>query len=60
MQIVSALAAAVKIHEYQAKELFKQYGIPVQDGILLSEGGDIAAALRTGEASAADCPAYDS
>ena len=26
----------MKIHEYQAKELFKEYGIPTQDGVLVT------------------------
>lgn len=32
----------MKIHEYQAKELFRKYGIPTDNGILVSEkGGDL-------------------
>ena len=27
----------MKIHEYQAKELLKQYGIPIQDGVVCNQ-----------------------
>jgi succinyl-CoA synthetase beta subunit len=35
----------MKIHEYQAKELLKGYGIPVQDGVTIEELGDAEAAV---------------
>ena len=27
----------MKIHEYQAKELLKKYGVPIQDGIAIKD-----------------------
>ena len=27
----------MKIHEYQAKELLKDYGIPIQDGVTIED-----------------------
>lgn len=35
----------MKIHEYQAKEILKKYGIPVQDGVVVSELSELQAAL---------------
>jgi succinyl-CoA synthetase beta subunit len=35
----------MKIHEYQAKQLLKGYGIPVQDGVTIEEVGQADAAL---------------
>lgn len=35
----------MKIHEYQAKELMQQYGIPVEIGVAVSELADAAAAI---------------
>jgi succinyl-CoA synthetase beta subunit len=37
----------MNIHEYQGKELFKQYGIPVQDQVVIDKPEDAAAATRT-------------
>ena len=34
----------MKIHEYQARELFKQYGIPVNEGHLVSSGPEARSA----------------
>ena len=34
----------MKIHEYQARELFKQYGIPVNEGRLVSSGPEARSA----------------
>ena len=36
----------MKIHEYQAKDLFKKYGIPVQDGVVIEDLKDLDAALN--------------
>ena len=35
----------MKIHEYQAKEVLKKYGIPVQDGYVLTEESDIESTI---------------
>jgi len=35
----------MKIHEYQAKELLKKFNIPIQDGIVVEEKGQIEAAI---------------
>jgi succinyl-CoA synthetase beta subunit len=35
----------MKIHEYQAKDLFKKYGIPVQDGVVIDDLKDLDSAL---------------
>lgn len=35
----------MKIHEYQAKELLKDYGIPIQDGVTIEDIGQAEAAL---------------
>ena len=35
----------MKIHEYQAKELLKRYGIPVQDGVTLEDPAQAEAAV---------------
>jgi len=34
----------MNLHEYQAKELFRSYGMPVPEGIVVSSGDDAAAA----------------
>ena len=35
----------MKIHEYQAKELFKQFNIPVQDGYIIDDLKDLESSL---------------
>jgi len=35
----------MKIHEYQAKELFKQFNIPVQDGYVIDDLADLETSL---------------
>ncbi len=35
----------MKIHEYQAKELLKGYGIPIQDGVTIEDPGEAEAAV---------------
>ena len=35
----------MNLHEYQAKHLFKQYGMPVPNGRVVSSAGDVHAAL---------------
>jgi succinyl-CoA synthetase beta subunit len=35
----------MKIHEYQAKQLFKSYGLPVPEGIPVLDAGDLEAAV---------------
>ena len=35
----------MKLHEYQAKELLKSYGLPVQEGIIAKNGDEAAAAF---------------
>ena len=35
----------MKIHEFQAKELLKSYGIPIQDGVTIEDPADAEAAL---------------
>lgn len=37
----------MKIHEYQAKELLKQFGVPVQDGVTISSLAEADSALQT-------------
>ncbi|MCX6161416.1 MAG: ADP-forming succinate--CoA ligase subunit beta [Ignavibacteriae bacterium] len=37
----------MKIHEYQAKEILKKYGVPVQDGIAIRSIGEFDAAIET-------------
>ncbi|HEX4620478.1 MAG TPA: ADP-forming succinate--CoA ligase subunit beta, partial [Myxococcaceae bacterium] len=37
----------MKIHEYQAKEIFKRYGVPVPKGILVTHADDAEKAART-------------
>jgi succinyl-CoA synthetase beta subunit len=37
----------MKIHEYQAKAIFKRYGIPVPQGVLVSSAQDLAQALSS-------------
>ena len=34
----------MNLHEYQAKELLKSYGLPVQEGIIAKNGDEAAAA----------------
>ncbi len=36
----------MKIHEYQAKELFRRYGLPVPEGIVCQSPDEVAAAFR--------------
>ncbi len=36
----------MKIHEYQAKTIFKQYGIPIQDGHTISNKNDIKSTIE--------------
>jgi len=36
----------MKIHEYQAKEILKEYGIPIQDGVVIEDINDVDAALN--------------
>ncbi|TVR67883.1 MAG: ADP-forming succinate--CoA ligase subunit beta [Spirochaetaceae bacterium] len=36
----------MKVHEYQAKEIFKARGIPVQDQAVISDAGEAAAAAK--------------
>ncbi len=35
----------MKIHEYQAKEILKSYSIPVQDGVIVEQSGQIEKAI---------------
>jgi succinyl-CoA synthetase beta subunit len=35
----------MKIHEYQAKELLKKYNIPIQDGVVVEDAGQIESAI---------------
>jgi len=35
----------MKIHEYQAKELLKRYGIPIQDGVTIEDLGQAESAI---------------
>lgn len=35
----------MKIHEYQAKDLFKKFGIPVQDGVIIDDLADLDSAI---------------
>ncbi len=35
----------MKIHEYQAKEILKKYGVPIQDGVIVEKEEDIPAAI---------------
>ncbi|WP_372809192.1 ATP-grasp domain-containing protein, partial [Pontiella sp.] len=35
----------MKIHEYQAKELLKSYGIPIQDGMTIADPAQAEAAI---------------
>ena len=35
----------MKIHEYQAKEILKKYGVPIQDGVIVEKAEDIPAAI---------------
>ena len=37
----------MNLHEYQSKELFRQFGIPVPDGKVATSGEDAAAAARS-------------
>jgi len=36
----------MKIHEYQAKEILKSYGIPIQDGVIVEQAGQIENAIN--------------
>ena len=40
----------MNIHEYQAKELFRSYGIPVPEGRVAEHASEAAAAARGGAA----------
>ena len=35
----------MNLHEYQAKELLKSYGLPIQEGIIAYNGDEAAAAF---------------
>ena len=35
----------MNLHEYQAKELLKSYGLPIQEGIIAHNGEEAAAAF---------------
>ena len=35
----------MNLHEYQAKELLKSYGLPIQEGIIAYSGDEAAAAF---------------
>jgi succinyl-CoA synthetase beta subunit len=37
----------MKIHEYQAKELLKEYNIPIQDGVVIQDLSEAEGALNT-------------
>jgi len=37
----------MKIHEYQAKELLKKYGIPIQDGVVCESENQIESAINS-------------
>ncbi len=41
------LAPALDLHEYQGKELFRRYGIPVSDGLLATTPAEARAAAET-------------
>ena len=36
----------MKIHEYQAKDILKKYGIPIQDGLILDSEADIENTIK--------------
>ena len=36
----------MKIHEYQAKETLKKYGVPVQDGIAIKNMSEFDSAIE--------------
>ena len=36
----------MKIHEYQAKEILKQYKIPIQDGFIADKKEDIEPTIK--------------
>jgi succinyl-CoA synthetase beta subunit len=36
----------MNLHEYQAKELFRQYGMPTSNGQVINAGGEVANALQ--------------
>jgi succinyl-CoA synthetase beta subunit len=44
---VGRLARALDLHEYQGKELFRRYGIPVSDGVLATSPAEARAAAET-------------
>ena len=35
----------MKIHEYQAKEILKKFGVPIQDGVIVDDEKDIPSAI---------------
>src|SRR5437762_265440 len=37
----------MKIHEYQAKEILKQYNVPIQDGIAVHNLNEVDNAIQT-------------
>ena len=37
----------MNLHEYQAKRLFRDYGLPVSEGVVISAVGELADALTT-------------
>ena len=37
----------MKIHEYEAKEILKNYGIPIQDGFVITEPAQIETTVNT-------------
>src|SRR6266498_3263612 len=37
----------MKIHEYQAKEILKKFGVPVQDGVTIKQMSELESALIT-------------
>ena len=42
----------MNLHEYQAKHLFAQYGMPVPNNRVVSSAGDVSAALDNLEGNA--------
>ena len=39
------MEAFLKIHEYQAKEILKSYGVPIQDGYVIEKFEDADATI---------------
>ncbi len=44
---VGRLARALDLHEYQGKEIFRRFGIPVSDGLLATTPAEVGAAAET-------------